>query len=578
MMLVQKGVDVNKKGSYALTPLMIAAGRGYVQMTQTLLNAGADVHVVDSVTGAAALNKAAQSGVVDVARLLLRHGAFINLQSAIVGHTPLIDAVWSKKPAMVKFLLEEGAIVNIKGHHGADVWEFVSNQETWTAGFTTPGQESWGQSIRQMLEERQKADQEAQKQPLMQAVLDGDLTKVKCLIAQGVDVNESSPIVGGGNDGQTPLLVACFNGHTEIVLELLKAGANPHILDYLMKATPCHKGAYAGQTEAVKALIENSNVDIKAQGPYNGYTALHDAVWHGHTEVVTVLLNANVPLDLKGHDGKTPLDLAIEYGYKNIEAMIRMKMQFPDKYSLEGKKVAVLVETEYIPEEIECYKTRFPALGAEVDFLSYLWGEKERILVSDVDNLSKQVHSMVVNKDVANYDPNDYDIVLMAANYCAVRLREIPPMGSLGSPEELGEPPAVQFYKKAMANKCIIKGALCHGLWILTPCPEVLKGRKVICHTVVLADIINAGATFVPNAGCVVVDDDLVTARSAANLQEYFNTIVELARKSVSPTNQCDKLLQNRNELINGKETECLSKNFSHTSENHLAHKYQRLL
>ncbi|MFM6279507.1 MAG: ankyrin repeat domain-containing protein, partial [Dolichospermum sp.] len=122
-------------------------------MTQTLLDAGADVNVIDSVTGASPLHKAAQSGVVEVARILLKHGAFLNLQSAIVGHTPLIDAVWSKKPPMVKFLLNQGAIINIKGHHGADVWEFASNEETWTAGFTVPGQESWGKSIRQMLEE-----------------------------------------------------------------------------------------------------------------------------------------------------------------------------------------------------------------------------------------------------------------------------------------------------------------------------------------------------------------------------------------------------------------------------------------
>ncbi|MFM6754049.1 MAG: ankyrin repeat domain-containing protein [Dolichospermum sp.] len=540
--LIKKGVDVNKRGPLPLTPLMIAAGRGYVQMTQTLLDAGADVNVIDSVTGASPLHKAAQSGVVEVARILLKHGAFLNLQSAIVGHTPLIDAVWSKKPPMVKFLLDQGAIINIKGHHGADVWEFASNEETWTAGFTVPGQESWGKSIRQMLEERQKTDEAAQKQPLMQAVSDGNLAAVKSLIAQGVDVNESSPIVGGGNDGQTPLLVACFLGHKEIVLELLKAGASPHIVDYLMKATPAHKGAYAGRPEAVKALIENSKVDLLAQGPYNGYTALHDATWHGHTEVVKVLLNANVPLNLQGHDGKTPLDLAIEYGYKDIEALIRMKMQFPDT-PLKGKKVAVLVETEYIPDEIEYYKNGFPALGAEVDFLSYLWGKESRTIVSDIDNPDKQLHKMVVTKDVANYDPNNYDIVLMAANYCAIRLREIPPMGNIGSPEELQRPPAVQFYKKAMANKRIIKGALCHGLWILTPCPEVLKGRKVICHTVVLADIVNAGATFVPDKGYVVVDNDLVTARSAANLKEYFNKIVELATKGISPNCEYQRLL-----------------------------------
>ena len=196
---------------------------------------------------------------------------------------------------------------------------------------------------------------------------------------------------------------------------------------------------------------------------------------------------------------------------------------------LEGKRVAVLVETEYIHHEIEYYQTGFSVLGAEVDFLSYLWGAESRTLVSDVDAPGNPIYTMEVDKDVADYDPNSYDIVLMAANYCAVRLREIPPMGSLGSIEELQTPPAVQFYKGAMENPSIVKGALCHGLWILTPCPEILTSRRVICHTVVLADIYNAGAVYVPDESHVVVDDDLVTARSAADIDAYFDAIVNQA-------------------------------------------------
>jgi ankyrin repeat protein len=326
--LIKRGVDVNKRGPLHLTPLMIAAGRGYVQMTEKLLLAGADVYAIDSSLGASALHKGAQSGVVDVARLLLQHGAFINLQSAVIGHTPLIDAVWSKRPAMVKFLLDQGAIINIKTHVGITVWDFIGDQPIWTAGGTIPEAENWGKLIRQMLEERQKADEQAVRgQRLMQAVLSNDLAKVKSLIAEGVDVDELSPRVGEGNDGQTPLLVACFNGYTQIVRELLDAGANPRIVDYIMKATPAHKAAFSGHPEAVKLLLEQGLVEIDAQGSYNGYTALHDAVWHGHIETVKVLLNANAPMHLRGHDGKTPLEMAIAYGYDEIAALIREKMQ-----------------------------------------------------------------------------------------------------------------------------------------------------------------------------------------------------------------------------------------------------------
>lgn len=196
---------------------------------------------------------------------------------------------------------------------------------------------------------------------------------------------------------------------------------------------------------------------------------------------------------------------------------------------LAGKKVAVLLETEYIHDEIAAYQSRFSAEGAHVELLSYLWGEPQKEFICDIDSPTRQVkdlHTLTVDHCVTTTAATEFDIVLMAANYCAVRLREIPPMGGLGSPEEVATPPAVQFYAQAMEDKNIVKGALCHGLWILTPRPDLLKGRNVICHTVVLADVLNAGATYVPEPSHVVVDDDLVTARSAADVDAYIDALI----------------------------------------------------
>lgn len=198
---------------------------------------------------------------------------------------------------------------------------------------------------------------------------------------------------------------------------------------------------------------------------------------------------------------------------------------------LKGKKVAVLVETEYIPEEINFYQTFFSKYGAQVDFLTYLWGQPERVLVSDVDNETKALHKMLVKKEIADANPIDYAIVLCAANYVACRLREIPPMGSLADASLVRSPAAVRFMASAMMNPMIVKGALCHALWLLTPTPELLKGRKIICHTVVLADILNAGAEYVPDPSHVVMDHDLVTARSAGDLELYGETLIAAYNK-----------------------------------------------
>lgn len=326
--LIRRGVDVNQRGPLPLTPLMLAAGRGSTQMVGKLLAAGADVHAVDSNMGASALHFAAQGGVLDIAQLLLDSGAFINLQSATVGLTPLVTAIWAKQVPMVRYLLSRGAAIEIKTHlGGATAWDFIGEGVRWTAGFTEPEAESWGRQIRELLEQQRRQDEAVlARQKLMAAVQAGNLATVQQLIADGVDINEKSPELANGNDGQTPLLVACFLGHGDIARALLAAGANPRINDYLLGATPVHKAAYAGRPDALLALREHGGAEINAQGPFNGYTALHDSIWHGHREALEVILDwPGVRFDLRGLDGRTAEELARGLGYGELADMIKAK-------------------------------------------------------------------------------------------------------------------------------------------------------------------------------------------------------------------------------------------------------------
>lgn len=206
--------------------------------------------------------------------------------------------------------------------------------------------------------------------------------------------------------------------------------------------------------------------------------------------------------------------------------------------SLGGKKIAVLVESEFIPEEIECYKKRFEELRATVHFMSRLWGKSSICFFSDEDT-GKTPQTLEVQIDFQNVDVNDYAAVIMCANYTSVRLRYFEPPGGVAiGAEQVRTAPAVQFYAQAMANPRIVKGALCHGLWILTPMPELLKGRRVICHEVVLADIINAGAIYVPSPTGVVVDGDLVTGRSRHEVGPFIDAITEQIQQVATATNR----------------------------------------
>lgn len=64
-----------------------------------------------------------------------------------------------------------------------------------------------------------------------------------------------------------------------------------------------------------------------SRGPYNGYTALHDAIWQNNVEVAKVLIDAGANLTLKAHSGETPLDFARAKHASQIVAMIEQKLQ-----------------------------------------------------------------------------------------------------------------------------------------------------------------------------------------------------------------------------------------------------------
>jgi protease I len=87
-------------------------------------------------------------------------------------------------------------------------------------------------------------------------------------------------------------------------------------------------------------------------------------------------------------------------------------------------------------------------------------------------------------------------------------------------------PPATVFLQRAGAEKHILKGIICHGMWLVSPLPELVRGRKVVVHNNLLGDVKNMGAIYTD--ADVVVDDDLVTARTGAHCHLLARTIIDL--------------------------------------------------
>jgi protease I len=125
----------------------------------------------------------------------------------------------------------------------------------------------------------------------------------------------------------------------------------------------------------------------------------------------------------------------------------------------------------------------------------------------------------------------EYAALLTSANYTTVRVRynrlpnRIPPTFDLHA--HVQRAPAVQKFAEAMGRKDLIKGFLCHGLWILTPNGHLLRNRIIVCNEVIAADILNCGATLDMSRE-VVVDDDIVTGYSKHEVVKYIQAIAHL--------------------------------------------------
>lgn len=183
---------------------------------------------------------------------------------------------------------------------------------------------------------------------------------------------------------------------------------------------------------------------------------------------------------------------------------------------LKGKKIAILMEADFYEPEIWYYKFRFAEEGADVHFLTRMWGQTSLTFKGHEYHIPFECHESLENIDDATL--KSYSAIIVPAGIVADRLRYTEDVKKIS--------PAVELMKRAFGEKNIIKGIICHGLWLMAPIAEVIKGRKLVVHNNLLGDAKNMGAVYVDED--VVVDDDLVTARSGGHCHLFAKKIIEM--------------------------------------------------
>ena len=81
------------------------------------------------------------------------------------------------------------------------------------------------------------------------------------------------------------------------------------------------------------------------------------------------------------------------------------------------------------------------------------------------------------------------------------------------------------FLKRAFAKPNVLKGIICHGLWIVGHAPELVKGRRLVCNNNLYGDALAYGAIYVDED--VVQDGDLITGRTGGHAHLFARAIIE---------------------------------------------------
>ncbi|KAI5624626.1 fibronectin type 3 and ankyrin repeat domains protein 1 [Silurus asotus] len=172
-------VDVNVCEKLGLTPLMVAAQKGFTRMVHILVEHGADIHIKNA-SGKDALMLACFAGHLDIVMQLRQLGATWQAQD-VAGCSPLHWAVDGGHVPVVTYMIQNGCEVDVR-----------DNVSGWT--------------------------------PLMRvSAVTGNSAMAQLLIEAGADINARD------KDGKTSLMIAVLNNYEQLVKLLLDSGADRHV-------------------------------------------------------------------------------------------------------------------------------------------------------------------------------------------------------------------------------------------------------------------------------------------------------------------------------------------------------------
>ena len=223
---LDQGGDIEIRGKWGVTPLILAVFGGFIELTALLIARGADINA--------------------------RYNA---------GNTPLIVAAWLGHREIARLLLKHGADSTVTNLGGADAL-------AWAA-------EHGHMEIVELL---LSAGADTLNPALCFACEHGHTAIARFLVEQG-----ANPDYPFGAHRMTPLVAAAYTGHIDTMQYLLAAGANKHAADDAALGWAC-----GFQQLAVAELLLAHGANVNGHG-LEGLSFLQEAIAEGRDAVIALL-------------------------------------------------------------------------------------------------------------------------------------------------------------------------------------------------------------------------------------------------------------------------------------------------
>ena len=315
--------------------------------------------------------------------------------------------------------------------------------------------------------------------PLADAARDGDVERVRTLIAERARLNAAQ------GDGMTALHWAAFNDDHEIAGLLLAADANVMVRTRVGAITPLWLAASNGSAEMIDRLL-TTEADVNIPTATGG-TALMAAAMSGNVEAIDLLVERGAWVNAREHEnGQTPLMFA---AWENRPDAIRALVRHGALTGLMSFVVSMIEERldEY-GNPIPSRRRRVPGGNSVMGGLTpLLFAAREghlesvRALVdsgADVDRASGGDGSspMVIaigngHYDVAQYlldqgaDPNLANIDGLAPLYATVNMRHAPISWAPNPPTDQEQVDSLDLMRNLLAAGADPDARLLRKLW-----------------------------------------------------------------------------------------------------------------